>query len=99
MNLHIDYCKDFGISEQELMNSEEHQACTAYTRYVLDVGHSEDWLALQMAFAPCLLGYGAIARRLKDDAATKMEGNTYYKWIETYVGDDYVEAVDKGRGE
>ena len=49
--------------------------------------------------APCLLGYGMIARRLHDDPETVREGNRYWKWIETYVSDDYNEAVRDGRGE
>ena len=97
MQLHIEYCRDLGISVDDLNNSEESTACTAYTRYMLDIGHSEDWLALQISFAPCLLGYGGIAQRLQDDPATKRKGNPYYKWIETYVADDYVEAVRKGK--
>lgn len=73
-------------------------ACTAYTRYVLDVGQSEDWLALQMALAPCLLGYGAVAKMLHAHAETVREGNTYWDWIENYNADDYVEAVRLGSG-
>lgn len=68
-------------------------ACTAYTRYVLDVGQSQDWLALQVALAPCLLGYGAVARMLCDDAATKRDGNPYWSWIEAYVSDEYFASV------
>lgn len=64
---------------------------------MLDIGHSEDWLALQISFAPCLLGYGEIAKRLRDDPDTKRQGNPYYQWIATYVADDYTEAVRKGR--
>lgn len=67
-------------------------------RYVLDVGHTEDWLALQISMAPCLLGYGEIAKRLHADPNTKREGNTYWKWIQNYVADDYVEAVEVGSG-
>lgn len=74
-------------------------ACTAYSRYILDVGQSEDWLALQMALAPCLIGYGAIAQRLHGDKETLREGNRYWKWIENYVADDYTEAVRLGSGE
>ncbi|OLN82720.1 ATP-dependent RNA helicase dbp2 [Colletotrichum chlorophyti] len=96
MSLHIDYCKGFGITVPEIEATEEHQACTAYTRYVLDAGMSEDWIALQMALAPCLLGYGAVAKQLHGDVKTKREGNTYWKWIENYVADDYVEAVRIG---
>jgi hydroxymethylpyrimidine/phosphomethylpyrimidine kinase len=73
-------------------------ACTAYTRYVLDIGQSEDWLALQMALAPCLLGYGAVAKMLHEHADTVRDGNTYWPWIENYKADDYVEAVRLGSG-
>lgn len=69
-----------------------------FGRYVLDVGHTEDWFALQIAMAPCLIGYGVIARRLYDDPLTKREGNIYWKWIENYVADDFAEAVRVGSG-
>lgn len=75
-------------------------ACTAYTRYVLDIGQSEDWLALQVALAPCLLGYGAVAQMLARHPATvrERERNTYWPWIENYGAADYVEAVRLGSG-
>lgn len=73
-------------------------ACTAYSRYILDVGQSEDWLALQVALAPCLIGYGAIAQRLYHEKDTVREGNRYWKWIENYVADDYTQAVRLGSG-
>ncbi|OAA36348.1 Phosphomethylpyrimidine kinase type-1 [Beauveria brongniartii RCEF 3172] len=98
MDLHINYCKGFGISEQEIQATPELQACTAYTRYVLDIGQSEDLLALQMALAPCLLGYGAVAQMLAAHPATvrDQQANTYWPWIETYGAADYVEAVRLG---
>ena len=65
---------------------------------MLDIGQSDDWFALQMSFAPCLLGYGFIARRLYDDVKTIREGNRYWKWIENYVAEDYKEAVKVGSG-
>ncbi|KAI9740716.1 MAG: hypothetical protein M1818_004681 [Claussenomyces sp. TS43310] len=97
MALHIEYCKGFGVSQEEMELTEESEACTAYTRsYVLDVGQSEDWLALQISMAPCLIGYGVIAQRLYKDPTTKREGNIYWNWIENYVADDYSEAVRVG---
>jgi hypothetical protein len=51
-----------------------------------------------MALAPCLIGYGAIARRLHSDENTLRQGNQYWKWIENYVADDYTEAVRLGSG-
>lgn len=69
-----------------------------YARYVLDIGQSEDWLALQIALLPCLIGYGIIAERLHSDPKTVREGSKYWKWIETYVADDYCQAMKIGRG-
>ncbi|PKY01505.1 DNA polymerase alpha, catalytic subunit [Aspergillus campestris IBT 28561] len=94
--LHLDYCASFGLTKEEMERTPEHLACTAYSRYILDVGQSEDWLALQMALAPCLIGYGAIARRLHADQETLREGNRYWQWIENYVADDYTKAVQLG---
>lgn len=74
-------------------------ACTAYTRYVLDVGQTGDWLGLQMALAPCLLGYGAVAKMLHSHESTLQEGNTYWEWIQNYNAEDYVKAVQLGSGE
>lgn len=68
-------------------------------RYVLDIGQSQDWIALQVALAPCLIGYGEIAKRLHADLKTKREGNVYWKWIENYVAEEYKEAVRVGSGE
>ena len=47
---------------------------------------------------PCLIGYGIIARRLHDDPHSLREKNQYWKWIETYVAEDYGEAMSNGKG-
>lgn len=73
-------------------------ACVAYSRYILDIGQSEDWLALQVALSPCLIGYGAIAKKLHCDENTALTGNRYWKWIDNYVAEDYVKAVEAGSG-
>ncbi|KAK0623644.1 Phosphomethylpyrimidine kinase-domain-containing protein [Immersiella caudata] len=97
MQLHIRYCQGFGISKEQIEQTEEKEACTAYTRYVLDVGQSEDLIGLHIALAPCLLGYGALADQLHKDPKSKREANPYWDWIENYVADDYVTAVKTGR--
>lgn len=52
-----------------------------------------------MALAPCLLGYGDVAKMLHGDARSKREDNRYWEWIENYVADDYTQAVKTGSGE
>lgn len=101
INLHIEECEQFGLTQEDMEKCEESQACTAYSRYVLDIGQSEDWLALQIALLPCLLGYGMIAARLKAEQEGRTMGtaNRYQTWIDNYVAEDYVRAVQTGRGE
>lgn len=76
------------------------EACTAYSRYVLDIGQSEDWLALQIALLPCLLGYGVIARRLHvlQTESPPARPNRYLKWINNYLTEEYNEAVKESLG-
>ncbi len=86
--LHVTTCAEHGISEAELFVAEEHPANLAYTRYVLDAGHSGGFLDLMAALAPCVLGYGEIGSRLAAEA-----GSTRYAgWISTYAGDEYQET-------
>jgi thiaminase II len=96
IKLHIDFCQEYGLSEEDIIKQEEDQATTAYTRYVLDIGQSQDWLALQIAQLPCLIGYGIIAKRLYEDPNTIRVGSRYWKWIEQYVDTAYREAMMRG---
>ncbi|SFG72576.1 thiaminase (transcriptional activator TenA) [Palleronia marisminoris] len=85
MRLHIETCAAEGIPEADLFAAREAPQNIAYTRYVLDAGHSGDFLDLMAALAPCVLGYGEIGTRLAADA-----GQTpYADWIATYSGADY----------
>lgn len=97
--MHIAYCKKFGISVEQLENEPEGLATYAYSRYILDIGSREDWLSLQVALSPCLLGYGQAADNILKDPATihGHEKNRYWKWVEDYSGDDFEEAAQAGR--
>lgn len=85
MDLHIRTCEAAGISRAELEATEEAPENLAYTRYVLEAGHSGDFLDLMAALSPCVLGYGEIGARLLAEA-----GDTPYRdWIETYGGAEF----------
>jgi thiaminase len=99
MALHLEYCKEFGLSKGDVEGGKESLANVAYSRWLLDIGQSEDWIALQMALSSCQIGYGVAAKLLEADVKTKREGNPYYKWIESYAGDDYQEASRNMSGE
>ncbi|NNK79722.1 MAG: thiaminase II [Litoreibacter sp.] len=85
IRLHIETCAKEGLSEADLFTAAEAPENIAYTRYVLDAGHSGDFLDLLAALAPCVLGYGEIGARL---AATAGE-TPYADWINVYSGAEY----------
>lgn len=89
MGLHVAYCAGWDLSEAEMAATTEAEATIAYTRYVLEKGLSGDLLDLQVALAPCIIGYADIGRELAADPATQREGNPYRAWVETYAGADY----------
>lgn len=103
--LHVRECEAMGIGRAELEGADEDEACTAYSRFILDVGVQQDWFALQVALAPCLIGYGVVGERLGEgleveggegDGVAREEASYYRRWIENYVAEDYKEAVRKG---
>jgi thiaminase/transcriptional activator TenA len=94
LDLHISYCKDWGISEEELASLPEARATLAYTRYVLDTGNRGDLLDLHVALSPCMVGYGEIANWLNARGQTiRGEKNPYDAWIAMYESDEFQEAM------
>jgi thiaminase/transcriptional activator TenA len=89
MGLHVEYCAGWGLTEPEMRAQPEDSACMAYTRYVLERGQAGDLLDLQVALAPCVIGYGEIGHRLAADPAARRDGNPYAAWIDMYAGDEY----------
>ena len=61
----------------------------AYTRFVLDRGVAGDRLDLEIALAPCIVGYAVIAAERMADPATRLDGNPYREWLEMYAGAEY----------
>lgn len=94
LGLHVDYCRQWGISEDELTRLPEAKATLAYTRYVLDTGSRGDLLDMHVALAPCLVGYGEIVNWLNDQSDTRRgEDNPFNAWIAMYESDDFQAAM------
>jgi len=97
MDMHISYCKEWGIDVDTLEHVEEAQENLAYTRYVLDRGMAGDVFDLLIALSPCVIGYGEIGVRLKASPDTVVKDNPYTSWIDMYASDDYQEVVTSTR--
>jgi len=94
LGLHIQYCEQWGISEQQLQALPEARATIAYTRYVLDTGNRGDLLDMHVALVPCLVGYAKIADWLNSRSETvRGADNPYDAWIAMYESRDFQDAA------
>ena len=96
MSLHRRQLAEAGVTEAQLDAAEESLETLAYARYILDRGQIGDVLDLTVTLSACLAGYGEIGMRLLADPATKLEGNPFRDWIETYGGSEYNALVREG---
>lgn len=96
MGLHVEYCKGWGITEEEMHAAPEAEENMAYTRYVLERGQSGDLLDLYVALLPCMYGYAEIGARLGSSPDTVRNGNPYLPWIEMYASEDFQEGAVAG---
>lgn len=97
MNLHVEYCASWGIDQSTLENTVESTANMAYTRYVMERGLAGDLLDLNVALAPCVIGYAEVANWLSAQSFLKIEGNPYAPWIDMYTSDEYQEVAQAHR--
>jgi thiaminase/transcriptional activator TenA len=87
--LHLKYCAEWGIPEQEVRATPESAETVSYTRYVIDRGLAGDILDLEVALAPCTVGYGEVALRILADPRRRAEANAYQSWIDAYASAEY----------
>ena len=87
-NLHRRLTERWGISAEELERAPEKKSTVAYTRYVLDTGMAGDLLELQIALAPCQIGYAEIGTYLEPKLKENAK-HPYAEWIQEYAGDDF----------
>ena len=89
IGLHVEYCRGWGLTEAEMGAAPEAPETIAYTRFVLDRGLAGDRLDLEIALAPCIIGYAEIAKERMADSATRLDGNPYREWLDMYAGAEY----------
>ena len=92
MSLHIGFCKDFGITEDDLRNTRPSPTTEAYTRHLLEstfVGGAGDIAA---AILPCSWGYAEIGRMLQKNGMP-ISQPLYCRWIEMYGSCEFAELA------
>ena len=94
LDLHVQYCEQWGIGRKELEATVESTANMAYTRYVMERGLAGSLLDLNVALAPCIIGYAQIANWLSKQSFLKTEDNPYSAWIAMYSSVNYRDVAE-----
>ncbi len=83
-----------GIDADKLNVKDESLTNIAYTRYMLSVGESGDFLDMLVALSACAIGYGYIGAEIyKRLDKEKLQNHPYKEWILTYSSDKFQNEI------
>ena len=96
MELHRSYCGEFGITREELENTEAAPTTIAYTSFLLKVANLGSFGELVAALLPCQWGYWEIGNHLTKQGMPD-GAPLYSKWIEMYSSGEFEELAQRIR--
>jgi thiaminase (transcriptional activator TenA) len=97
MALHVSFCADFGITEDELLATAPSPTTTAYVDHLVGTADSGTAPEAAMAILPCAWGYAEIGARLADAGAPENQP-LYGRWIDMYADPDFAALAAWLRG-
>ncbi len=93
MALHVSFCGEFGITEQELLATEPSPTTLAYTRHLVQTAYSGAIGEVATSILPCSWGYCDIGQMLKEKGVPANQP-LYGRWIEMYSSPEFAELAD-----
>ena len=93
MSLHVSFCEDFGISEDELLATRLSPTTLAYTDHMLSNAHSGTIAEVAATLLPCSWGYAEIGQVL-EARGKPMDQPLYCRWIEMYSSPEFGELAE-----
>ena len=87
IDMYLDFCHQWNIPLEQVESATESAATIAYSRYILDAAMSGSLAELYAAIAPCLMGYGEIGKRIKEQGF--ITGNPYQPWTDVFSSDEF----------
>lgn len=87
--LHESYFKDFGLTEKGTMQP----ACHHYVHFIKSTAALDSVEIAMAAVLPCFWIYKKVGDHIYNNL--RSENNPYQRWIDTYGGDEFAEAVQQ----
>ena len=97
MALHMSFCADFDITEEELLATKPSPTTWAYTRHMINTAHQGTVGETAAVILPCSWGYAEIGQALYAQG-TPEDQPLYTRWIETYNSQEFADIADWLRG-
>ena len=97
MALHVSFCADFDITEDELLATKPSPTTWAYTRHMINTAHQGTVGQTASVILPCSWGYAEIGQALYAQGTPK-DQPLYTRWIETYNSQEFADIADWLRG-
>ena len=92
MSLHVGFCQDFDITEEELKSTRPSPTTQAYTRHLLASAFSGSAGEIATAMLPCSWGYSEIGQMLQDRGLPAGQP-LYARWIEMYSSPEFADLA------
>ena len=93
MSLHVGFCRDFGITEEELKGTRPSPTTLDYSSHLVHTAYSGGVGEIAAAILPCSWGYSEIGRTLADKGAPS-DQPLYARWIDMYSSAEFAQLAD-----
>ncbi len=92
MSLHVSFCKDFGITLSDLIETNMSPTVHAYTSHMLEIAYSKSAVHIATAILPCSWGYSELGKKLYLEGMPR-KAPLYCRWIEMYNSEEFAELA------
>ncbi len=92
MDLHRSYAAKFGISEDDLEDTEPSPTTQGYTDFLVRTASMGTFGETVAALLPCMWGFNETGLRLKEQG--KPDHELYAEWIDTYASDEFTQLAE-----
>lgn len=91
-SLHNGFMQEFGISQQDFLNTPLSLACHHYNSFLISMAYSESYPVVLASLLPCFWIYAQVG---KDIFEKSVANNPYQAWVDTYAGEDFHQVVQQ----
>lgn len=86
---------ELGIDTAKFSTFDESVVNIAYSRYLMSVGESGDFLDMLVALSACAVGYAVIGKNIRRNLGQIPANHPYKEWIDTYSSSEFLKEADE----